>query len=143
MAYCVQSDIENVYGTASVKQWSNLTPTATSTDTARVASAIAWAEYTINSRFAGSAYQVPFPTVNVVITDWAARLAGVWLFQSRRPREGEGGDAESGVAGNERWVMEQIDQYLAGSRRFYDLSTRDQTPLVPHFATNPTWPRRP
>ncbi|MEK7767961.1 MAG: phage protein Gp36 family protein [bacterium] len=134
MAYCTQADIENVFGAPSVKVWSNLVATATAVDTARVAAAIAWAEYTINSKFAGSPYTVPFGTVNVVITDWAAKLAGVWLFQSRRPREGEGGDAEGGVGAHEQWVMDQIGLYLCGARRFYDLSTANRTPMAPHFA---------
>ena len=65
MAYSTQADIENIFGTANVVRWSQLDPSSTTADTARIALAITNADAMINATFAGSQYVVPFsPTLS-------------------------------------------------------------------------------
>lgn len=116
MAYITQTQIEYVFGTSNVQQWSQLDPTLETTDTTRVAQAIAYAEETINDRFRGSRYTVPFTTVGYVVKDWAAKLAGVWLYQSRGSRGANDANADDLISGHRRAVMEEMDLYLAGQR---------------------------
>lgn len=138
MALITRSDIEAVFGVESVRVWSNLTDATgdAAVDDDRVDTAIANAEYDVLARFTGSAYNVANAS-NVKLTDWRAKLAGVWLFENRRAREGEGGDTEMGIAGHKRAVNDEINLYLCGARRFPDLQTTYATPLAPHIAMPP------
>ena len=82
MAYATQADIEAAFGFDNVRTWSNLDGDTNATDTARVASAIAYADDVINSRFRGGKYSIPL-TATEIVKNWSARLAGMWLFESR------------------------------------------------------------
>jgi phage gp36-like protein len=82
MSYAAQADIEAAFGVDNVRMWSNLDGDTNATDTARVASAIAYADDVINSRFRGGKYSIPL-TATEMVKNWCARLAGMWLFESR------------------------------------------------------------
>ena len=111
MAYIVQADIEAAFGVDNVRIWSNLDGDTNTTDTARVASAIAYAEDVVNSRFRGSKYSVPV-TATAMVKNWCARLAGMWLFESRpAPADEKAGDNFMDVR---ETVMSEISQCLAG-----------------------------
>ena len=120
MAYATQSDIENRFGVDNVAQWSNLENESTTTDTARIAEAIAFADQEIDDRFIDSAYVVPLSASGTnglrPVTGWAAALAGAWLFQSRLMRGNAAGNAET-VMFQRRAALEEMDLYLAGCRR--------------------------
>lgn len=84
--YIVQSDIENVFGTANVARWSQLAPTSETADTARITSAIAYAEGVVEARFYGGRYLVPLSGSTgsmTMVKDWCAKIAGAWLYESR------------------------------------------------------------
>jgi phage gp36-like protein len=83
--YAQQSDIENLFGIPNVAEWSNLAGLNDYVDTNRIGVALAYADSEINNFFQGGPYAVPLslgqsaPT----ITNWAAVIAGVWLYTSR------------------------------------------------------------
>ena len=86
--YIVQSDIENVWGVDNVTKWANLDNADNLTALSRINASITYAEAVINDRFrAGGVYTVPLSgnstNALAVITDMAAKLAGIWLYRSR------------------------------------------------------------
>lgn len=84
--YIVQSDIENVYGTTNVAQWSSFTGGSNPSDnTDRIGVAIAWAESYVNQRLTNGPYVVPISPPDLPeIVDAAATLAGWWLWKTRK-----------------------------------------------------------
>lgn len=122
MAYLVQSDIENIFGTANVVQWSQLDPdTPTVVDTTRVAAAISWASEEVENRFRGGYYAVPFVassgSLPRTLVDWCATLAGLWLYRSRG-NSGQSTDADAGRYGAmAESAYKSMDLYLGGQRR--------------------------
>lgn len=113
-----QSDIENVFGVENVRLWSNLDPDATATDTDRVALALATAADDVDGMFRGGNRTdlLPLPSGNYLVTDWIAKKAGVWLYQSR-PTGGTG-DAAVSYSDMIEAVDKQIGQYISGARKF-------------------------
>ena len=91
------------------------------------ATAITLAAATIDDRFRGSIYAVPFGTVPTKVTDWAAKLAGVWLYRSRRSRA-DGDDP--GVIGHEGVVLKEIREVNAGMSHL-PLARHSNTPSAP------------
>lgn len=132
MAYSTQANIESVFGTANVVRWSQLDPATKTADTARIALAIAYADSLIDDRFRGGAYTVPFTAANAMITDWSARIAGVWLYRSR-PQATSSKEFDA-IVGQEGAALEIMDHYLSGKRRFPDSVARQSrsgtTPFV-------------
>jgi len=122
MAYSTQSDLENYFGTANVRIWSNLSSSATTTDTARVAAAIAYADDVIDSRFRQSRYVVPLLGNNgslpACVTSWSARIAGVWLYNSRGFADGatEQDDERNRTRRHEKDSLQEMDACLSGAR---------------------------
>jgi len=115
--YAAQSDVEAVFGTANVAVWSNLDSDSTTANTSRIASAIAVAEQSIDDRLRGGPYSLPLTAVGsgglVTVTDWAARLAGVWLYESRGVED----ETANQIAAHKKMVHGEIDAYMAGTRR--------------------------
>ena len=82
--YCSLTDIQNVFGLSNVTLWSNLDNTSTTTDTTRIAAALAYADDEIDNFFRGGPYAVPLIlNSGCAPTTWAAKLAGIWLYDSR------------------------------------------------------------
>lgn len=85
MSYCSRSDIEALFGAVNVKKWADLDNTDVDAPiTARIATAIEYAQATVNDRLRGGRYTIPLtePPPTTVI-DTASRLAGVWLYEAR------------------------------------------------------------
>lgn len=124
MPYATQSDIENVFGQANVAIWSQLDPDSTEADTNRIARAIAWADTYINARLRGLGWSLPIAgtEASVMVTDWAANLAGWWL---QRPR----GLTEEMAEVKER-IDREIDLIAAGTRE-WDAGVIDTRPTAP------------
>lgn len=124
-----QADIENVFGVANVAAWSNLDPDETTADTDRIALALANAEENIADMFRGGNRPelLPLPT-NYQTTDWVAKKAGVWLFQSR-PTGGQG-DASVSYADMIEEVDRVIGLYISGARRFNRSETGPTAPYM-------------
>lgn len=135
MAYITQTDIENVFGATNVRAWSNLDSNASTTNTTRIASAIAYAEQIINDRFRDSRYALPLSGAGVVIvTDWAAKLAGVWLYSSRGFRQNDDGTEGNRILFHRREVEEMMDLYLSGSRSLDCALRHSSDPQAPFVA---------
>ncbi len=133
MAYIVQTDIENVFGATNVRAWSNLDNNASTTNTTRVASAIAYAEQLIEDRFRNSDYAVPLSGAGLVIVkDWAAKLAGVWLYSSRGFRQNDDGTEGNRILFHRREVEETMDLYLSGSRTLDCARRWNNEPTAPY-----------
>lgn len=121
MSYATRSDIESIFGTANVTRWSQLSPAVVTADTDRIARALAVADNTINDLFRGSKYSVPLTgaagSLPVVVVDWAAKIAGVWLYNSRGFKDGATNDEDdkNRVRRHRTDAIEEIRQYLAGA----------------------------
>lgn len=119
--YASTSDLRNVFGTANIRQWSNLDNTTTSDDTTRIDEAIAQAEAKIHDLFRDGPYQLPFTFGSAAsakrVTYWVAVLAGLWLFEPRKIAAT--GDKEKGSRTNQLRdeVLSEIRDVLAGGRR--------------------------
>ena len=120
MAYIVQADIESVFGVENVAVWSNLANDSATADTARIASAIENAEEEVESRFLNGEYAVPFTAERanglVRVKSWCARLAGVWLYNSRGIRAQNQNTDANAVRGHYKAALEEMDAVIAGQR---------------------------
>ena len=84
MAYSTRSDIEDVFGVDEVSKWADLDNDANATKiTNRIARAIEVADEKVDAALRGGAIAVPVPGSSVLITNIAAILAGVWLYDAR------------------------------------------------------------
>jgi len=85
--YCTKSNIEDVFGIQNVIAWSNLDNTTLTADTDRIARAIAVASERIDDVARVLNYAIPLLTASdatpVTVTDLAATLAGIWLYEAR------------------------------------------------------------
>src|SRR3990167_8812449 len=93
--YILQSNVEDVFGTANVVRWSQLDPDTVTVNATRVAAAISYAEEYVENKFRGSRSAVPFSGAAQQLIDWCAKLAGVWLYESRGSRDGVGDDDQN------------------------------------------------
>lgn len=84
MAYSTRSDIEDVFGVDNVSTWADLDNDENATKiTNRIARAIEVADEKVNAALRGGAIAVPVAASSVTITNIAAILAGVWLYDAR------------------------------------------------------------
>ena len=116
--YISQSDVEDKFGASNVALWSNLEGANDDANTARITKAITIAEQIVDDRFRGSRYAVPLSGSSgamSIVGDWAAALAGVWLYTNRGVNHGDSKDADR-VLYVQRVAMEDMDAYLAGQR---------------------------
>lgn len=114
--YISQSDVETRWGAENVRTWSNLDNDSETTDTARVAAAIAWAEEQVESRFVGSRYVVPLVGLAgtpATLTNWCATLAGIWLYRGRLRRNA---NLLADLEEEESRLDAEIALYQAGKR---------------------------
>ena len=112
MAYCAQSNIENLYGQDNVVKWSNLAGTTDAVDATRVAAAIAWADEQIDNRLRKTQYAIPFTTVPLMVLTWSATLAGWWLYKARGQRDT---NEWNKMEGERKDVYEELGQVAAGA----------------------------
>ena len=88
MSYAQQTDVEAVFGPASVAAWTLFEagdPDGPA-DPGRVLAALAYADGEVDAFFAAGPYAVPLaaaPWVQPVVAYWAAVIAGCWLYGSR------------------------------------------------------------
>ncbi len=130
--YITKSDIEAVFGVDNMATWSDLENTQGSTNEDRVDTAIAHAESLVDDRFRHSRYAVPLQgidgSVPAVVVDWAAKLAGIWLYESRGLRDG---DQDNQLAGIKSAVETGMDAYLSGKRRLNAVTSEGDAPGGP------------
>lgn len=112
-----------MFGVSNVARWSQLDPDLVTADTARIAAAILWAESTVEDKFRGGEYAVPFVALDAVfppaLTNWMAQLAGVSLYTSRGIMDSPAGDSKDSnrVTVLERDAYKSINAVLAGQRK--------------------------
>jgi phage gp36-like protein len=122
-AYIVQSDVEDLFGVDNIAAWSDLSG-AGSADSARITRAISYAEGIIDDSFRDGRYAIPFVPVPTIVKDWAAKLAGTWLFFCR-PRYGKDTKAAEGFSQLREDVFEEMGTYQSGRRKLnVDKSTK-------------------
>ena len=130
--YITQSDIESVFGDDNIATWSNLDNTDATANTDRITSAISYAEAYIDDRFRLTQYRVPLQGNGVtlyIVKDWAAKLAGVWLYMSRGVRDdNDQGDKLSDMKDS---VLAEMDAYLSGQRKMNAVYNYSDTPTAP------------
>ena len=119
MSYCNRTDIENVFGQDNVAIWSNLDNDGLEADETRIAAAIAFAAAHIDARMHAGRYALPLRAASgqlTQITDLAARLAGIWLYEARARTEPSADAADtSRFAEMRSRVDAQLSRYLAGA----------------------------
>lgn len=83
--YCVRSDVEDNFGKDNYEDWSQLDNDVNTSDPARDAACLVYERDEINNFFRGGRYAVPLvlATGQMTVTTWAARIAGIWLYNSR------------------------------------------------------------
>jgi hypothetical protein len=108
MAYCVQSDLELVWGSNNISKWADANNNANAGEiSARIAWAIEAADADINDRLRRTWHDLPFSTIPFRIKNLSARLAGIKLYKS--PRGLTDGDETNEVMNNE---MESCENEL-------------------------------
>ena len=121
MAIIDQDDIEAVFGDSNVAAWSNLENDSTAANTARITAAITYAEATFTNRLRDSRYVVPLVplsgTHDPEVVDICAKLAGVWLYESRGIRDSEASEVANRIVTHRRYALQVTDLILAGTRR--------------------------
>lgn len=116
--YISQSDVEAVFGENNVTSWSNLDNESTEADTVRIAKAITIAEALIDDKFRGGQYALPFNPVPSMVQDWAAKLAGIWLYDARGHRGKTEEDVIDKYASMKGDIENQMAEYAGGARKF-------------------------
>ena len=133
MSYCARADIESVFGVENVKQWADLDNDEVSTKiAARITAAIAYAQAEVDDRLRGGPYTPPLdePPPSV-ITDIAAKLAGVWMYENRGVRDynPDTGEAEHRLTFQKDDAEKKLREIRVGLRRL-DLADRMHAPQV-------------
>jgi hypothetical protein len=127
--YADQGDVEDVFGVTNIATYSNLENDATTADANRIQLALDGADDEINDFFRGGPLAVPLP-INSVTTDWAATLAGEWLYRSRGLRD----DDKQGnhVTELARAARREMGMYKCEVKRFgTDASRVTDLPQMP------------
>lgn len=126
MSYCTAADILTFFGKTNVNRWADLENTKVQSEIdARIAVAITYAHNEVNDRLRGGPYTTPLvePPPNI-ITDIAARLAGVWLYESRGVEDiEESGKAVHKLTWHKDYARRVLREIRNGIRRLDLLST--------------------
>lgn len=135
MSYCSQSDIEALFGAVNVRKWADLDNTEVEAPiTARVATAIEYAQATINDRLRGGRYTIPLaePPPTTII-DTAARLAGFWLYDARGSQDFNEvtGQPISRLLGHYRKAIQTLNDIRRGTVRLPIVGKKSSPEVVP------------
>lgn len=132
MAYSARSDIEDVFGVDNVDKWADLDNDANATKiTNRIARAIVVADEKVNAALRGGAIDVPVSGSSVLITNNAAILAGVWLYDARGVAEYDAAtkDAQHQLHFQRDNAMEELKLIRTGDLDI-GVATVDTTPHI-------------
>jgi hypothetical protein len=82
--YATQLDLESLFGRTTIAGWSQFDGSAVA-DVARIQRALDCADAAIDDFFRDGPYSIPLAATasKATITNWAATLAGAWLYRSR------------------------------------------------------------
>lgn len=128
--YGTGADIEDVFGTANVTRWSQLDNTVTTADTDRIQTAVNFADAEINNFFRDSRYAVPLVITSndATVTDWFAKIAGIWLYQNRGQQDE---DTKDQYVSMKHRVYKNMRQYKSGIYRLDAVVARADMPTAP------------
>lgn len=122
--YCARADIEAVFGPSNVLIWADLDEDADASNiTARITLAISVASEEIDDAVRLMHYTVPLAdasqTTPVTITNLAATMAGIWLYEARGSQDF---DEKTGapyhrLAFRLEWAKRFIEQLRTGDRK--------------------------
>ena len=127
--YADQSDVEDIFGAYNVMIWSQLEGGTDETNVARIQKAIDNSEAKIDAHFRGGPYTVPL-SASPMLTEWAAKLAGIWLWQCRGIKENED-EPKNSYAAMEQSVWEEMGRAKSDSN-FLDATLIDSAaPTAP------------
>ncbi len=127
--YINQNDIQQIFGEDNIVKWSNLDNDGATADTNRIQQAINWAENYTENRFRNGRYTVPFSSAPTELINIIARLAGIWLYESR-------GLTDENTEGNKLSDMrtdvdDEISLIMNGSRKLSISHARSDMPDTP------------
>lgn len=129
MSYITQANIEDAFGLDNVAVWSNLENDDTDADTARIAKAINYADAAIDDQFRDGFYSLPLTAsgggVPAIVLDWAAKLAGCWLYMSRG--QNDSNDEGDNLQSIRDAVIEDMKLYTAGIKKMDAIKSRSQS----------------
>jgi phage gp36-like protein len=128
--YATQTDVENKFGRSNVAIWSDLDNDGTA-DVARIQEALDHADADIDGFMRDGPYTVPLvlgTSGQHVVHDWAATLAGAWLYNSRGIRADD--PIETKIARMVEATYEDMRLYK-GLIRHLDASYRWPAPTGP------------
>ena len=130
--YINKANVEAIFGTDNVAEWSNLDNDDAQANEARVDDAIAFAEGFIDDRFRDGKYAVPLVgnSTNALqtIKNVAVQLAGWWLYRARGLRDSETEDDKMTTHQEEANTI--IDGFLSGRMKLNAVLT-DSQPTAP------------
>lgn len=139
MAYAARTNVEAVFGVDSVSKWADLENEGVEADiAARIASALSYAEDEVNGRLRGGPYSIPLgEPVESSIVDITAKLAGVWLYESRGVQDI---DPETGrplhkLVWHKKDAEQKMSDILSGKRRLAITDTSKTSVSIPQVVT--------
>ncbi len=128
MSYCERTDIEALFGRKNTAAWADLDGNENTTAiAARITAAIAYADGEIDDTLRHGPYAVPLTGTHTSITDAAARLAGVWLYESRRLDDDDENDS---VSRHEKHARDLLKSIMTGQRRLDETEVTTRYPQV-------------
>jgi phage gp36-like protein len=131
--YISQTDVENVFGTTNIADWSDLTGGGTADET-RIQAGIDYAEDFVEGRFRSTRYQVPFVIASggaydKILVNWCAVMAGDWLYKARQIRRNTNENDRTSML--REMVENEIASALANQLRLNLAERSDPQPEVP------------
>lgn len=130
---CERADIEAIFGKDNVAKWADLDEGQSPAKIAsRIARAIADTTVDFYDRIRGGVYLIPFATPDRTSIGLCARLAGVWLYESRGV---EDWDPETGTPGHIlTWhrdhAYKELEKIKNGRRRIEQTRVSGDLPAV-------------
>lgn len=127
MAYCVQADIEKIWGANNVSSatggsWADMDNDGDATKISnRIAQAISHADEIINARLRGTPYKLDLTTAAAatptLVTQLSAVLAGIWLYDSRGSTDVGDAGVEHAQAFWKKWAYGILEEIASGKLR--------------------------
>jgi phage gp36-like protein len=136
MAYCVEADLNNMYGANNVQTWADLDGDEDAGKiAARIAAAIVVADDEIDSYMRGGPYPLPLAddasATPKLVTDISAKLAGVWLYESRGVQDiSPEGDPVHRLQWQRKRAYQVMRELKAGVLRLDDSDVESFAPAV-------------
>lgn len=126
-AYCLRSDIENIYGAVNVAKWADINNDGNEqTIDARINWAIISAYDYINNQLIGGVYVTPLTGQYPMIVNCAAYLSAVYLYESRVLANYNGdGEPQHQLTQGKKWANNVLLKLRAGTLRIYGVLPQD------------------